>query len=190
MALDVTFGCTILCIWRWSVFWQYAHCLISRCVSWCIRLQLWHLARIRWTVELHPACPITTICFQMMAIIPLSMLSQFFRKLPMLGSLSQMELRLMLNISQSNLWSATYAAPVGNVHVPASTNACKSVGDTCQFLWTNPGAGLGMRTVGNTPTFTVTSNVGFYKTRYRLSRIIHSLHWMQSLDPPCVKCFW
>jgi hypothetical protein len=97
----------------------------------------------------------------MMAIIPLAMLSQFFRELPMLGSLSQMELRLMLNISQSNLWSATYAAPVGNIHVPASTSASQSVGDTCPFLLTNPAtaAGLGMRVVGNTPTFTVTSNV-------------------------------
>jgi hypothetical protein len=103
-----------------------------------------------------------------MAIIPLRMLSQFFRELPMLGSLSQMELRLMLNISQSNSWSATYAAPAAgtNIHIPASTNASQSVGDTCPFLLTNPAtaAGLGMRVVGNNPTFTVTSNVGFYNS--------------------------
>jgi hypothetical protein len=142
----------------------------------------------------NAAAAITTLCFQMMAIIPLAMLSQFFRELPMLGSLSQMELRLQLNISQSNLWSATYAAPAAgtNIHIPASTSASQSVGDTCPFLLTNPAtaAGLGMRVVGNTPTFTVTSNVGFYNSMPAGNLVAYGSGYRVSALPSIGTSLW
>jgi hypothetical protein len=62
-----------------------------------------------------PGAQIKVIAFQFQYVLPLCFLSQFFRELAPLGSISQMEMRLLLNASPNNSFSVTHdAVPTAN----------------------------------------------------------------------------
>lgn len=125
------------------------------------------------------ASRITKLLFQYVANIPLASICDFYKTCPSLGSLSNFELRMQLNIAPNNSWSVTY----GNTPLPAtpypsallaptSISANQSVGTTCPFMLSqavvsnnlvNPfGQGLVISAPnGVAPTITCTPFIGY-----------------------------
>jgi len=114
------------------------------------------------------------VTFQYVATIPLSMIHDFYAKLPTIQNATGFELRLQLNIANSNTWTATYpvlasanANDATSINRPSIITSNQSVGHTCPFLLSqasnNFGTGLSLRVinVGNTYSVTVASAIGW-----------------------------
>jgi hypothetical protein len=113
---------------------------------------------------------IKVIAFQFQYVLPLCFLSQYFRELAPLGSISQMELRLLLKVSSNNSWSVTHdTAPGAGLAFPVvGTSAARSTGETCPFMVaaiSQQDGTRGCRVVAvNSPVLTVVAGVGYFNS--------------------------
>jgi hypothetical protein len=139
------------------------------------------------------------IAFQFQYILPLCFISQFFRELAPLGSISQMEMRLLLNVSPNNTWSVTHdVVPAANIAFNITgTSAAQSTGETAPFMVAAISADgtRGCRVVAaNNPVITVVGSVGYYNslpvtalaaqgTGYRVTQItsVPAQMWIPSI---------
>jgi hypothetical protein len=113
---------------------------------------------------------IKVIAYQFQYILPLCYLSQYFTELaPFLGSISQLELRVLLNVSPNNSWTVTHDVnPAANTAFGiVGTGAQQSTGDVCPFMVSaisNDGT-RGCRVVAaDSPVITVVGGVGYYNS--------------------------
>lgn len=108
---------------------------------------------------------ITTLVFQYTAIVPLSILSNFFKEMPSINTLSNFEIKLLTNLSPANTWSVTYPAEAA-LMAPLSTSSSQAIGETCPFMLSSISSDgtLGCGVKGDQPTITVAPYVGYYNS--------------------------
>lgn len=116
--------------------------------------------------------PITTLLFQYTAIIPLSIISNFFKEMPSINTLSNFEIKLLTNLSPANSWSAKYGASAELMN-PIETYSTQTAGETCPFMLSplsNNATPKGAKVVNaNDSTITVSPFVGYYNSPPTLS---------------------
>lgn len=109
---------------------------------------------------------ITTLMFQYTAIIPLSIISNFFKEMPSINTLSNFEIKLLTNLSPANSWSATYGATAADPMHPVSTASTQTAGESCPFMLSplSSSGSSGARVNGDGMTVTVCPFVGYYNS--------------------------
>jgi hypothetical protein len=111
------------------------------------------------------------LVYQGVAMIPLSELHDFFKKMPSVASSTGFELRLQSNLSRENSYVTTFpliAATDANVQIPNLVTSQQIVGHCCPFLLANPvsggSTGLSINTtaqIAANSTITVRSYIGW-----------------------------
>lgn len=114
---------------------------------------------------------ITTLVFQYTAIVPLSILSNFFKEMPSINTMSNFEIKLLTNLSPANSWSVSYSGAAAALMSPAATAASQAIGETCPFMLSplsSTGAN-GCTVTGSDIKVSVCSYVGYYNSPPTLS---------------------
>jgi hypothetical protein len=106
------------------------------------------------------------LCYQGIAIIPLSELHDFFKQLPSVASSTGFELRMQSNISKENSYTVRYNGIISNQTAANLVTSQQVVGHCCPFLLANPSTDgtTGLKTGGTgatSGTMTVRSCIGW-----------------------------
>lgn len=136
---------------------------------------------------------INYMVFQYVASVPLAYLSDFFKNIASVATLSQFELRIQTNLSNNNSWELTYSAlttGAGSLGVTSSVSN-QSIGQTCPFMISEAyknGSGMGLCIYGTTtavPKLKVVPFIGYYQKSDVDNTIVSNLKLKQPNTFPC-----
>lgn len=106
---------------------------------------------------------IDNIVFQFVAVVPLSMLSEFYEKVPSVVCMNSMDMKIQTNLFPNNSWTVTYGAIDTDKFYPVSkVESNASVGATCPFMMSEAsGPDCLFNVYEGCPSITVTPYIGF-----------------------------
>lgn len=79
---------------------------------------------------------IDTLVFEFIGLIPMAYVSEFFEQVPSLASLSNLDMRILTNLSPNNSWQIEYDIPTlaSPNYVVKNVSSNQSIGNCCPFL--------------------------------------------------------
>jgi hypothetical protein len=107
---------------------------------------------------------INMIVFQFIATVPLSLLSEFYEKIPSIVCMNNMDLKILTNLSPNNSWTTTYGTLDGTTkfYPVKQVTSTQSVGSTCPFMLSEASG----------PGCAYSSGLMFTKMQFRLQLLV------------------